>query len=103
MENKEQIERMHELCRILNDASKAYYQEDREIMSNYDYDRLSAVPLEIKSGRDYRIPSYLSSYNKSIIILFQIRNEHIINLFTPDSMIVRHLHPIGLIIDTHTV
>lgn len=33
-------ERMQELIKILNDASKAYYAEDREIMSNFEYDRL---------------------------------------------------------------
>ncbi len=34
------IERMKELIAILSEAGKAYYQESREIMSNYDYDRL---------------------------------------------------------------
>lgn len=33
-------ERMQELIKILNKASKAYYAEDREIMSNFEYDRL---------------------------------------------------------------
>ena len=33
-------ERMQELIKILNEASKAYYAEDREIMSNFEYDRL---------------------------------------------------------------
>lgn len=33
-------ERMKELIRQLNEASKAYYQEDREVMSNLEYDRL---------------------------------------------------------------
>lgn len=32
--------RIRELIRTLNEASKAYYQEAREIMSNYEYDRL---------------------------------------------------------------
>ncbi|MBE5852769.1 MAG: NAD-dependent DNA ligase LigA [Lachnospiraceae bacterium] len=32
--------RMKELVKILNQASKAYYAENREIMSNYEYDRL---------------------------------------------------------------
>jgi len=32
--------RIHELVNILNDASKAYYAEDVEIMSNFEYDRL---------------------------------------------------------------
>lgn len=33
-------ERMQKLIKILNEASKAYYAEDREIMSNFEYDRL---------------------------------------------------------------
>ena len=33
-------ERMQELIKILNEASKAYYAEYREIMSNFEYDRL---------------------------------------------------------------
>ena len=35
-----QTERMKELVELLNKAGKAYYQEDREIMSNYEYDKL---------------------------------------------------------------
>ncbi len=31
---------MKELIDLLNEAAKAYYQESREIMSNYEYDRL---------------------------------------------------------------
>lgn len=34
------MERMKELIRLLNEAAKAYYQESREIMPNYEYDRL---------------------------------------------------------------
>ena len=34
------MDRMKELIDILSSASKAYYAEDREIMSNYEYDRL---------------------------------------------------------------
>lgn len=36
----QQIEQMKELSDRLRAASKAYYQEDREIMSNLEYDRL---------------------------------------------------------------
>lgn len=32
--------RMQELTELLNEAGKAYYQESREIMSNYEYDAL---------------------------------------------------------------
>ncbi len=31
---------MKEKIKLLNKANKAYYQEDREIMSNYEYDKL---------------------------------------------------------------
>ena len=36
----DKIERIHELVSILNEASRAYYAEDAEIMSNFEYDRL---------------------------------------------------------------
>lgn len=34
------MERMRELIRLLNEASMVYYQQDREIMSDYEYDKL---------------------------------------------------------------
>ncbi len=34
------ISRMKELVAVLTAAGKAYYQESREIMSNFEYDRL---------------------------------------------------------------
>lgn len=37
---RDQLLRMKELVNLLNKASKAYYQEDREIMTNYEYDQL---------------------------------------------------------------
>ena len=38
MEQKKQ--RMQELVELLNRASKAYYQDATEIMSNFEYDKL---------------------------------------------------------------
>lgn len=45
-------DRIKELIKILNDASKAYYQFDEEIMSNYEYDALydELVALEKETG-----------------------------------------------------
>ena len=45
-------ERMQELVELLNKASKAYYQDAQEIMSNYDYDKLydELVELEKETG-----------------------------------------------------
>ena len=44
----DQTKRMKELVQRLNQASKAYYQEDREIMSNLEYDRLYDELLELE-------------------------------------------------------
>lgn len=46
------IKRMKELAELLNRAGKAYYAEDREIMSNYEYDSLygELEELEKKTG-----------------------------------------------------
>lgn len=46
------MERMKELIRLLNEAAKAYYQESREIMPNYEYDKLydELEELERKTG-----------------------------------------------------
>lgn len=46
MEQKKQ--RMHELVELLNKASKAYYQEATEIMSNFEYDKLYDELLELE-------------------------------------------------------
>ena len=43
---------MKELIEKLNEASKAYYAEDKEIMSNFEYDALydELVKLEEETG-----------------------------------------------------
>ncbi|MCI6996838.1 MAG: NAD-dependent DNA ligase LigA [Eubacterium sp.] len=53
MENRQEVmKRMKELVEILGQASRAYYQEDREIMSNLEYDALydELVTLEQQTG-----------------------------------------------------
>ena len=51
MERSEKIERIKYLVATLQEASKAYYAEDREIISNreYDslYDELAALELSL--------------------------------------------------------
>lgn len=44
--------RMRELVDLLNEAAKTYYQENREIMSNYEYDKLydELAALEKETG-----------------------------------------------------
>ncbi|MBT9775781.1 NAD-dependent DNA ligase LigA [Clostridium sp. MCC353] len=48
----EKILRMKELVGILSEAGKAYYQESRELMSNFEYDKLydELVSLERETG-----------------------------------------------------
>ncbi len=49
---QDKIQRMKELTALLSEASKAYYQESREIMSNFEYDRLydELLALEAETG-----------------------------------------------------
>ena len=49
---KEKTERMKQLVELLNKASKAYYQQDKEIMSDKDYDALydELTVLEAETG-----------------------------------------------------
>lgn len=47
MEEKS-MERMRELVSLLNKASRAYYAQDTEIMSNYEYDRLYDELMELE-------------------------------------------------------
>lgn len=49
---EDRIQRMKELVSILREAGKAYYQESREIMSNFEYDKLydELVSLEKETG-----------------------------------------------------
>ena len=49
---EEKRHRMRELVERLREASKAYYQEDREIMSNFEYDKLydELAGLEAETG-----------------------------------------------------
>lgn len=46
------MERMKKLIKLLNEASQAYYQQAREIMSDYEYDKLydELLKLEEESG-----------------------------------------------------
>ncbi|WP_349671205.1 NAD-dependent DNA ligase LigA [Lacrimispora sp.] len=48
----EKLKRIKELIPLLQEAGKAYYQESREIMSNYEYDRLydELAALEEETG-----------------------------------------------------
>lgn len=50
MDNK--INQMKEKVKLLNEAARAYYQEDREIMANIEYDRLydELQELEYETG-----------------------------------------------------
>ena len=52
MEHMEKMTRMKELVEQLREASKAYYQESREIMSNYEYDACydELLSLEQETG-----------------------------------------------------
>ena len=47
---EQQYQRLKELVGLLNEASRAYYQESREIMSNFEYDKLYDELAEIEKN-----------------------------------------------------
>ena len=49
---EQKLDRLKYLVDILNEASQAYYAQDKEIMSNYEYDKLydELVALEEETG-----------------------------------------------------
>lgn len=49
---KQKQKRMHELVTLLNQASKAYYQDATEIMSNFEYDKLYDELLALEKELD---------------------------------------------------
>ena len=52
MDQQNQMQRMKELVKTLNEAARVYEQEDREIMSNYEYDKFydELLQLEKETG-----------------------------------------------------
>ena len=51
------LERMKELIQILNEAGKAYYQQDKEVMSNLEYDKMYDELLELRKRQTLYYPT----------------------------------------------
>lgn len=66
----EKIERIRELVKILKEAGKAYYSESREIMSNYEYDKLydELTGLEQETG-------YVLSDSPTVNVGYEVLSE----------------------------
>ncbi|MBQ0100480.1 MAG: NAD-dependent DNA ligase LigA, partial [Lachnospiraceae bacterium] len=50
------MDRLTELTQLLNEASRAYYQEGREIMPNIEYDRLYDELLKLEAETGLSLP-----------------------------------------------
>ena len=59
----EKISRMKELAATLTAAAKTYYQESREIMSNYEYDKLYPH-VELQESQYQHDNTILHSYQR---------------------------------------
>ena len=57
MEKKKKTERMRELVELLNKARRAYEQENTEIMSNFEYDRLYDELLSLEKELETTLAS----------------------------------------------
>ena len=69
--------RMRQLIDILNEASKAYYAQDREIMSNFEYDALydELVALEEETGLTLSDSPTVNVGYESVEELPKVRHE----------------------------
>ena len=68
MEQKRQ--RLQELTELLNRARRAYEQEDREIMSNYEYDKL----YDELSGLEQELGTTLAS-SPTVHVGYEVLSE----------------------------
>lgn len=57
----DKMQRMKELIPMLTEAAKAYYQEDREIMSNFEYDRLYDELVKLEERQESPLQEVLRS------------------------------------------
>ena len=75
MEKKKKTKRMRELVELLNKARRAYEQENTEIMSNFEYDRLYDELLSLEKELETTLASSptvnvgyeVSSFRKSVM------------------------------------
>ena len=67
--------RMKELVEVLNKASRAYYQEDREVFSNKEYDELydELQALEKETGI---VMSQSPTQNVGYEVLSELEKKH---------------------------
>ena len=47
------LDRMKELIHTLNEAGKAYYQQNKEVMSNLEYDKMYDELLELEKKDEH--------------------------------------------------
>lgn len=51
------MDRIIQLVKILNEAAEAYYQQDNEIISNYEYDKMYNELLDLESSTGIVLPN----------------------------------------------
>lgn len=79
----EKQERIKELITLLNEAAKAYYKEDREIMPNYEYDRLydELAALEEETGLVFsNSPTQNVGYESSVELVKEAHESPMLSL-----------------------
>lgn len=66
----DKVNRIKELVSILNKASKAYYQDGNEIMSNFEYDKLYDELLELE-----KITGFIMSNSPTVNVGYEVLSE----------------------------
>ena len=73
--NKAMCNRMKELVKTLNEASKAYYAENRELMSNFEYDRLYDELEELDEAMALKNISHMPARVKCAVLRWHTMEE----------------------------
>ena len=69
----DKIARMRELGELLRDASRAYYQQDQEIMSNLEYDKLydeaiASPTIEERKANYFEVEKFFCDNTLNLIL-----------------------------------
>ena len=70
---EDRIQRMKELVSVLLEAGKAYYQESREIMSNFEYDKLydeaiASPTIEDRKANYFEVEKFFCDNTLNLIL-----------------------------------
>ena len=78
------LERINELVKKLNEASRAYYQGEKEIMSNFEYDAFYDELVELEKENIELVKSIKEDFFKQISNIKKAKK--VLNAYEPNTL-----------------